>query len=230
MIYLRRASERGHIKFDWLDAYHTFSFGHYYDPAFMGFKSLRVINEDFIDEGMGFDTHPHRNMEIVTFMVSGSLAHKDSMGNVSTIKPGEIQVMSAGTGIQHSEFNPSPTEKTHSYQIWIQPDKLGVEPRYEQMDYRSNSKINSFIKLLSPDAEDNSIKIYQQLNLWYGKFQAGQKIQLNSSKAGWLQIIKGHLKVSDLTAITSDGIAFEEEKQLNIDVLEDLELLWFEFI
>ena len=224
---VRKANERGNVKFNWLDAYHTFSFGSYYDPAHMGFESLRVINEDFIDKGMGFDTHPHKNMEIITFMLKGQLAHKDSMGNISTIEPGEIQVMSAGTGVFHSEFNPSETNPTHSYQIWIQPNKFNVEPRYEQFSYLDKARKNQFTKLLSPNGCDDSVMIYQDVNLWYGDFEQGQ--ELNVEGKGWLQVLEGQLEANGEVIETSDGLAFKNET-VNIQTSKQCRLLWFEFL
>lgn len=230
MYSVRRADDRGLVEIEWLKAHHTFSFGHYFDPAHMGFKSLRVINEDYIDEGMGFDTHPHRDMEIITFMVDGKLAHKDSMGNQSTILPGEIQVMSAGTGITHSEFNPDNEHKTHSYQIWVLPHTKSVKPRYEQINYRELVEKNKLLKLVSPDGSDGSIFIYQDLNLWYGKFGKGTKQSLSPDRPGWLQIIKGEVELLDETLRESDGVSWEREKDIQLIAKEDAEFLWFEFL
>lgn len=227
---VRKASERGHINFGWLDTFHTFSFGNYFDPAHMGFKSLRVINEDFIAEGMGFDPHPHRDMEIITFMVSGSLAHRDSMGNVTTIRPGEIQVMSAGTGIQHSEYNPDRKEKTHMYQIWVIPDQKSVQPRYDQINYRELANALGLTKLLSPDGDGRSIKIHQQLNLHLGKLEAGQQLKLPKAKAGWVQMITGALAIGDDQLGASDGFAYEDEDQILLRADGPVEFLWFEFL
>lgn len=230
MIKIRKASERGHVNFGWLDAKHTFSFGSYLDPAHMGFRSLRVINNDLIAEGAGFDTHPHKDMEIITFILEGAIEHRDTMGNHSIIRPGEIQIMSAGTGVFHSEHNPSKDEKTKLYQIWIQPGQLGVEPRYEQYDYLNRIKENNFIDLATPEGGDQIAKIYQDASIRFGKFQAGQskELKVNPAKGYWVQVIKGKLSVNNEEASTEDGASVEKVDNLSFNFTEDTELLLFE--
>lgn len=165
MISIRRAAERGHFNFGWLDTYHTFSFGEYYDPRHMGFRSLRVINEDFVAAGAGFPTHGHRDMEIVTYVLEGGLSHRDSMGNGSTIRPGDVQRMSAGTGVRHSEFNHSEDERVHLLQIWILPSEEGAAPGYEEKKFEDDEKRNRLRVVASPDGRDGSVTIRQDASI-----------------------------------------------------------------
>lgn len=230
MITIRKANERGHVNLGWLNAKHTFSFGSYFDPAHMGFRSLRVINNDLVSEGKGFDTHPHKDMEIITFILEGSLEHRDTMGNHSIIKPGEIQIMSAGTGVFHSEHNPSQTQKTKLYQIWILPDQKGVEPRYEQYNYLDRVIDNDFIDLATPTGGDRIAKVYQQASIKFGKFNADQnkELELNQSKGYWLQIVSGKLEVNGQEVEKEDGIAIEDQENVNFKFKENTEILLFE--
>ena len=176
MIRVRRASERGHFDHGWLDTYHTFSFSRYYDPRQMGFRSLRVINEDRVAPGRGFGTHPHEDMEIVTYVLDGALAHRDSLGTGSTIRPGELQRMTAGTGIMHSEFNPSETEPVHLYQIWLLPEREGLEPSYEQRAFPEEERHNRLRLVASPDGRDGSLTIRQDARLYLGSLDGGREV------------------------------------------------------
>ncbi|MBV2188817.1 pirin family protein [Providencia rettgeri] len=227
MIYLRKANERGHANHGWLDNWHTFSFSSYYDEQFMGFSALRVINEDFIAAGQGFGTHPHNDMEILTYVLNGTVEHKDSMGNMEQIPAGEFQIMSAGTGIRHSEYNPSNEEELHLYQIWIIPEKTGIEPRYEQK--RFDSKDGKQL-VLSPDARDGSLKVYQDMELWRWALPANKTHThaIADKRVVWIQVVKGNVEVNGQKATTSDGLAIWQETELTIKASEDSEILLFD--
>ncbi|APC09801.1 MULTISPECIES: pirin family protein [Providencia] len=227
MIYLRKANERGHANHGWLDSWHTFSFSSYYDENFMGFSALRVINEDFIAAGQGFGTHPHKDMEILTYVFNGTVEHKDSMGNMEQIPAGEFQIMSAGTGIRHSEYNPDNEKELHLYQIWIIPEKTSIEPRYEQK--RFDSKDGKQL-VLSPNAQDGSLKVYQDMQLWRWALPADQ-IQTHNiadKRVVWIQVVKGTVEVNGQQATTSDGLAIWQENSLTIKADEDSEILLFD--
>lgn len=229
MLYVRKANQRGHANHGWLDTYHTFSFAGYYDPRFMGFSHLRVINEDKIMQGKGFGTHPHQNMEILTYVLEGTVAHKDSMGNVEELKAGEFQIMSAGTGITHSEFNPSQTEGLHLYQIWIEPNQINITPRYEQKAFPAQEGATL---ILSPQAEGNSFKVFQEMKLWRYQFN-NTKQQLLDIKANhhyWLQMVKGKIMLNEVEVQASDGVAITEETQLSLKMIEKTEFLLFELV
>lgn len=227
MLYYRLANERGHANFGWLDSRHTFSFGNYYDANFMGFSDLRVINEDRVTPTMGFGTHPHKDMEILTYVLQGSIAHKDSMGNVKTFQAGEFQIMSAGTGITHSEFNPSDKDLLHFLQIWIMPNEFGIPPRYDQKFFE-NQQGGTLI--LSPNGENGAFKIYQDMQLW--RYQLCQNSQdtlaFNPTRNYWLQVVKGDLTVNERTITQGDGIAISQENGLFINALNDCEFLLFD--
>ena len=227
---IRKACERGHLNFGWLDAKHTFSFGSYLDPAQMGFKTLRVINNDIVAEGKGFETHPHKDMEIITFIICGEIEHRDTLGNITRIKPGEIQVMSAGTGVFHSEFNPRDDQKTEMYQIWIKPKVHGVKPHYDQFNYTSRIIENDFIELVAPIKKDQVALINQDARLLFGKFSKDgvKNLKLDQSKSYWLQVVSGSLSVDNTLLERADGLAVENEKDLNITSLEKSEVLLFE--
>src|SRR5205809_7896778 len=192
MIQIRRAGERGHANHGWLDTYHTFSFSDYYDPKFMGFRSLRVINEDWVQPGYGFPTHPHRDMEIITYVLEGSLEHKDSMGTGSVIRPGEVQKMSAGTGVRHSEFNPSPTEPAHLLQIWLTPERRGLTPGYEQKAFPEGERRNRWRLVASRDGRDGSVTIHQDAAMYVTSLDAGKEVthSLPPGRHAWLQVIR----------------------------------------
>ncbi|MEQ5434404.1 pirin family protein [Providencia huaxiensis] len=223
MIYLRKANERGHANHGWLDSWHTFSFSSYYDEQFMGFSALRVINEDFIAAGQGFGTHPHKDMEILTYVLNGAVEHKDSMGNMEQIPAGEFQIMSAGTGIRHSEYNPS----NDLYQIWIIPERTGIEPRYEQK--RFDSKDGKQL-VLSPDARDGALKVYQDMELWRWALPANKTHthRIADKRVVWIQVVKGDVEVNGQKATTSDGLAIWQETELSIKASEDSEILLFD--
>ncbi|MBN6711282.1 pirin family protein [Haemophilus haemoglobinophilus] len=227
MLYIRKANERGHANHGWLDSYHTFSFASYYDPKFMGFSSLRVINEDRVKAGFGFGTHPHDNMEILSYVLDGTIAHKDSMGNVKELKAGEFQIMSAGTGVTHSEFNPSNTENLHFYQIWIQPNEFNIKPRYDQKAFEDKEGATL---ILSPNAENDSFKIYQDMKLWRYQLSAGNKtdIELDTNRNYWLQVVKGNFSINGQAVETSDGIAISKETLASIEPANDVEFLVFD--
>lgn len=222
---IRYAKDRGMMDHGWLKAAHTFSFGHYYDPKFMGYGNLRVINDDIIEGGMGFGTHPHRDMEIITFIKEGALEHKDSMGSSSVIYPGEIQVMSAGTGVTHSEFNHYRDKNTKLYQIWIEPKVKGIKPRYDQMNYTDKVKANELTLLVSSDGREGSLMIHQDAEILYGKFSEGIKkdIELFNRKT-WIQIVSGEVEIEGKKLETSDGASIEASK-ISLTSLSDSEIL-----
>jgi redox-sensitive bicupin YhaK (pirin superfamily) len=233
MMQLRRSEERGHADHGWLDSYHTFSFADYYDPGFMGFRDLRVINEDRIDGGTGFPTHPHRDMEIITYIIEGELAHKDSTGTVATIKPGEVQRMSAGTGIQHSEFNALNDAKTHLLQIWIQPDKRGVSPSYEQKDFSLRLAEGSGLTLaVSRDGRDGSVKIHQDVDLYAARWSRPNELNfsLREGRYAWVQLVSGALEINETLLRPGDGVAIGAEKMLRLKTASTAEFLLFDLV
>jgi quercetin 2,3-dioxygenase len=231
MITVRPAAERGADNLGWLDSRHTFSFGHYYDPKHMGFGPLRVINEDRVRPGAGFETHGHRDMEIISYVLEGALEHKDSIGTGSVIRPGDIQVMSAGTGIRHSEFNHSQTEPVHFLQIWVMPDREGLRPRYDQKTFRQPEKRGRLRLVGSPDGRDGSILIHQDVNVYDALLGAGDTIKqpLKKDRKGWVQVVRGSLNVNGRNAQAGDGVALEDEADLTITSREDgSEILLFD--
>lgn len=227
MIYLRKANERGHANHGWLDSWHTFSFANYYDRNFMGFSKLRVINEDNVMPGEGFGTHPHKDMEILTYVLSGTIEHKDSMGNKKNFSAGEFQIMSAGTGITHSEYNPNNDNPLHFYQIWIMPDTLGITPRYAQHRF---DNIAGKQLILSPDAREGSLKVYQDMTLWRWQLNKDEiaQYQVEAGRVIWLQIVRGKIAINDIIATTSDGIAITNEDIIRFVGDEDSEVLLFD--
>ena len=229
MYEIIRSESRGSANHGWLDTRHTFSFADYYDPDRMGFGSLRVINEDRIAGGSGFGTHPHRDMEIVTYIIDGELEHKDSMGNGSVIRPGELQRMTAGTGVFHSEFNPSDTE-THLLQIWILPDTPGLEPGYEQKPFAPEDKLNRWRLLGSRDGRDGSLTIHQDIELLTTVLEPGSTIEhrFDPGRRGFLQVVRGDLRVGDERLSAGDGLALENVTVLNIQSDTASELLLFD--
>lgn len=219
MFYLRPANQRGHTDIGWLNSYHTFSFGQYYDPRYMGFSDLRVINDDVVAPSGGFDTHPHDNMEIVSIVLSGELEHKDSLGHGSVLRPGEVQTMTAGTGISHSEFNPSSENPVHFLQIWIIPDSQGLEPSYKQKKFDPKNMKNKLCLLVSPDGSDDSLKIYQDAKIYQAHLSAEEVItyEVGEKRAVWIQMASGSVEVSGNLLVGGDGLAvYEEEKPLEI--------------
>ncbi|MCB1121690.1 MAG: pirin family protein [Verrucomicrobiae bacterium] len=227
---LRKAEERGHVRWDWLDTYHTFSFGEYYDPKHMGWGPLRVMNDDTIAGGGGFPMHPHRDMEIFSYVTEGALAHKDSMGSASQVHPGRVQLMGAGTGVYHSEFNPSETESTRLLQIWIQPERPGLEPSYQEKDFDLELRRNRWLTLVSPQGEDGMVDIRQDVRIYNAVLDAGNTVDLPSSEGrkGWLQVADGELQVGDLTLKRGDGLALEDEASQTITTSSSVELLYFD--
>ncbi len=225
MITLRPRNERGSANFGWLDSRHTFSFGNYYDPQHMGFASLRVINEDKVTPAQGFGTHGHRDMEIISYVLSGELAHKDSMGNGSIIRPGNVQRMSAGTGIRHSEFNASNTEPVHFLQIWIMPDESGLEPSYEEKNFTSEEKQGKLRLVGSRDGRDGSVTIHQDVNLYLASLSQGDRLthQISDNRVVWLQVTKGAVLVNDRFLQAGDGAAIFDENQITLEYRPDAE-------
>lgn len=228
MIRIRKAEDRGQADHGWLKTSHTFSFADYHDPQNVHFRSLRVMNEDFIAGGNGFGMHPHRDMEIVTYVMQGALEHRDSMGNHGVIKPGVIQRMSAGTGVMHSEQNPT-DETTHLYQIWIFPREKGIEPGYEEKSLPETSP-GQWVLVASPDGSEGSVTINADTRLWAARLNAGQKLDYTVEQAhgAWLQVTRGSLTLNGHTLSSGDGAAIEEVEALEIEAVEDAELLLFD--
>ncbi len=223
MIKIRRSEERGGGNYGWLDTNYTFSFNTYHDQRFMGFRNLRVINEDYVEPSQGFGTHGHSDMEIITYVVEGALAHKDSTGGSEVLRPHEVQRMTAGTGIRHSEFNPSDTEKVHLLQIWILPEKNGLTPGYEQTYFAPEEKQGKLRLVASRGGDDGSVKINQDVALYSSILASGDEVshQLNENRHAWIQIVKGSLTLNDETLKAGDGAAISDEKILQIKSLED---------
>ncbi len=213
MIRIRRGEERGHIDHGWLDTRHTFSFGDYHDPRAMGFRDLRVINEDRVLPGQGFGTHGHRDMEIVSYVLEGGLAHKDSLGSGSVITPGDVQYMSAGTGVRHSEFNASKTEPVHFMQIWIMPNAEGLPPRYDQKRFGPEEKRGRLRLVVSPSGEDGSIAIRQDVRMYASLLDPGQSaaLTLSAGRHLWVQVLEGSLEVNGKSLQAGDGLAASDE-------------------
>jgi redox-sensitive bicupin YhaK (pirin superfamily) len=218
MLTLRKSNERGHADHGWLDSHHTFSFADYYDPAHMGFRSLRVINEDRVAKGRGFGAHAHRDMEILSYVLSGKLAHKDSMGHTELLGPNEIQKMSAGTGVVHSEFNGSDSEPVHFLQIWIEPRTRGTEPSYEQLKFEAEEKLNRFKLLASPVPTPGSATINQDARVSVAELEPGHSLEyeLGPSRHGWLQVIRGTVSVNGKELSPGDAVAIEKEQEVEI--------------
>ena len=229
-IRVRRASERGHAQYDWLDTWHTFSFDTYYDPAQMGFRALRVINEDRVQPGQGFGMHGHRDMEIITYVLEGALEHRDSLGTGSVLRPGEFQHMSAGTGIRHSEFNPSSTEPVHLYQIWLLPNQKGLPPSYEQKAFPEDEKRGRLRLVASPDAQDGSLLIHQDARVYLSTLDADQEIEheLHPGRHAWLQVLRGAVELNGQLLHASDGAAVSDETELSILANEHSEVMLFD--
>jgi redox-sensitive bicupin YhaK (pirin superfamily) len=218
MITVRLSAERGHLNHGWLDTYHTFSFGEYRDPAHVHFRALRVMNEDRVAAGQGFGTHPHSDMEIVTYVLEGALEHKDSMGNGEVLRPGEFQRMSAGTGITHSEFNPSRDEPVHLYQIWLFPEAKGIEPSYEQKRFDEAERRNRLRLVASRDAADGSLLIHQDARIYLATLEDGEQVthELADRRHAWLQVLRGAVTLNGQELATGDGAAVSDERMLTI--------------
>lgn len=230
---IRKAEDRGQANHGWLASQHTFSFGHFYDPDHMGFGPLRVINEDRVRPAAGFDTHGHQNMEIITYVLSGALEHKDSLGTGSLIVPGEVQVMSAGRGIRHSEFNASRDEPVHFLQIWVMPNEDGTTPSYDQKRFFDDGeKAHGFKLVASGSGREGSLKIGQDADLYAGRFIAGERFThtVEPGRLLWLQVVDGSLSVAGETLTVGDGLAVANEDVLSLDIVEDAHLLLFDMV
>jgi len=229
-VTVRRSNERGHAEHGWLDSRHTFSFADYYDPKHMNFRSLRVINEDYIAGGMGFGMHPHRDMEIFSYVLGGALQHKDSLGNGSVLKPGQIQLMSAGTGVLHSEFNPLRDEQTHILQIWIMPEKKNLTPGYTEWTPSPEQAEAPKVLVISPDGRDRSAVIHQDADVWRVKLSAGEKVthQLKPGRGAWLQVARGRVSFAGTVLSQGDAGSVEIGGELEIVAEEESEALLFD--
>ena len=230
MIAVRQAQERGHFNHGWLDTYHTFSFADYYDATQMGFRALRVINEDRVAPGKGFGMHAHRDMEIVTYVLSGALEHKDSLGHGEVLRPGELQRMTAGTGIRHSEFNPSLTESVHLDQIWILPQASGLAPSYEQKAFAADERHNRLRLVASPGGDDGALTIQQDARLYLASLDPGAQVAhaLEAGRHAWLQVLRGSVQLNGTPLSTSDGAPISDETALSIQASEPAEILLFD--
>jgi redox-sensitive bicupin YhaK (pirin superfamily) len=230
MIKVRRANERGNTHTPWLDSHHTFSFNQYHDPRYTGFRDLLVINEDYVAPGQGFGTHGHRDMEIISYVVEGQLAHKDSTGVSSTIRPGDVQRMSAGTGVRHSEFNPSATEPTHFLQIWIVPEQEGLPPSYEQRAFSEADRRGTLRLVAARDGQDGAVTVHQDVRLYIGSLQAGEEFThgLDGDRYVWVQVIRGAVTLNDTLLSAGDGAAVSKEAALQIRATDAAEILLFD--
>ncbi len=225
----RPSAARGHADHGWLESYHSFSFAGYFDPAYMGFGVLRVINEDRVAGGAGFDTHGHRDMEIISYVLSGELAHRDSMGHGAVIRPGDVQVMSAGTGIRHSEFNNSPDAEVHFLQIWITPSKMGVAPRYDQTQFDADARRNRLCLIVSADGRDGSLMIHQDAQIFASLLDEGRTVShAIQGRRSWLQVINGSVEALGQKLSRGDGAAIEREDVVALRALQDSHILLFD--
>ena len=230
MIHVRKSADRGHADHGWLDTYHTFSFALYMDPQHTRFRALRVMNEDWVAPGQGFGEHPHEDMEIVTHVLEGALEHRDSMGNGAVLRPGEFQRMSAGTGITHSEFNPSATESTHLYQIWLFPERKGITPGYEQKTFAEAGRHNRLQLVASRDAAEGSLLIHQDARIYLSMINAGNLVtcELAAARHAWLQVLRGSVSLNGQPLQPGDGAAVSEETRLQIQATTDAEIMLFD--
>jgi redox-sensitive bicupin YhaK (pirin superfamily) len=229
MMTIRKANERGHAQHGWLDTYHTFSFADYHDPQWMGFRTLRVINDDLVMPGQGFGEHPHRDMEIITYILSGALQHKDSMGNGRVIKTGDVQYMAAGTGVLHSEFNPSRDEAVHLLQIWIQPDRKGVTPRYAEKSF-ANVPAGAIHLVTSKTGREGSIAIHQDADLWLAKLGAGDRVahKLAPGRNAWVHVAEGEVTLNGKTLAGGDAAAVSGATSLELSARKPAQVLLFD--
>lgn len=229
-VNIRRANERGHADHGWLDSHHTFSFANYYDPAHIGFRSLRVINDDRVAPGQGFGAHPHRDMEIFSYVLEGALEHKDSLGNGRKLQPGQIQLMSAGRGVTHSEFNPSPTEPLHFLQIWIQPRERGLAPSYTEWHPKPEHTTAGKVLVISPDGRHGSATIHQDADIYRIRLEAGQTVthELKPGRGAWLQIAAGALSFNGTSLETGDGASIEKPGTLTLSAIQPTEAILFD--
>lgn len=230
MLTLRRSAERGHANHGWLDSFHTFSFANYYDPTHMGFGALRVINDDRIAAGRGFGTHGHRDMEIITYVLDGAIAHKDSMGSGSTIQPGNVQRMSAGRGVMHSEFNPRADKETHMLQIWIEPNVTGIAPEYEEKAFSDAQKRGRLQAVISGDGVDGSMTIHQDVRLYAGLFDGDESatLELAPGRRAWVHVARGSLTVNGVALAAGDAVAISDETRVALSGGDNAEVLVFD--
>jgi quercetin 2,3-dioxygenase len=230
MLHVRKAAERGGGDLGWLQTAYTFSFSVYHDPAYMGFRHLRVINEDVVQPAKGFQKHPHRDMEIITYVLSGELEHRDDLGNTSVLRAGELQRMTAGTGIRHSESNPSRDEPVHLYQIWVFPDREGLEPSYEQKAFSEADRHGKWQVVVSPDGRDGSLRINQNASLHLANLGTGQSLErpIEKGRHAWVQVIRGPVVVNGEPLETSDGLAISDEPSVSIKAEGPSEILLFD--
>lgn len=230
MLELRKAAARGVANFGWLDSRHTFSFGHYRDPQQVGYSDLLVINEDRVKPGMGFGTHPHRDMEIFSYVLEGALEHRDSMGTGSVIRPGDVQMMSAGSGVTHSEFNHSQTEAVHFLQIWIVPNRMQVAPRYQQQQFAATEKRGCLRLIISPDTEDGALGVYQDVRVYAGLFDGAEhaEISLPPGRYAYVHVARGTLRVNGIAMEAGDGARVRDERLLSFDGGQNAEVLVFD--
>lgn len=228
MLTIRRAEERGHANHGWLDSHHTFSFAGYHDPEHMGFRSLRVINDDIVEGAGGFPTHPHQDFEIITYIIDGALEHRDSMGHSAVMRAGEVQRISAGTGIRHSEFNHSPSDPVHLLQIWIEPSRRGVTPDYAQQSFRNGN--DGLTLVCSGNGRDGSIRINQDADLYVGRMKAGEELRhsLADRRYAWIQLIDGDLAVGATTLAPGDGAAIGDESGIDVATKSGAHFLLFD--
>jgi hypothetical protein len=227
---IRRSNERGHADHGWLNSYHSFSFADYFDPKHVEFGPLRVINEDRVAAGAGFGTHPHRDMEIISYVLEGELAHKDSMGNGSTIRPGDVQRMTAGTGVRHSEFNPSPKDPVHFLQIWIQPNATGIEPSYEEKHFAESDKRGRLRLIASPDAAEGSVLIHQDAKLYAGVFDGDESatLELQRGRRSYIHVARGEVRVNGSELSTGDALKLTDTSTVTIEGGKQAEVLVFD--
>jgi redox-sensitive bicupin YhaK (pirin superfamily) len=230
MITIRKSEDRGHFDLGWLDTFHTFSFDQYYDPAHMHFRSLRVINEDRVRPARGFPTHSHRDMEIITYILAGALEHRDSMGNGSVIRPGDVQRMSAGTGVSHSEVNASQTEPVHLLQIWILPQSQGLPPSYEEKHFSEEERRGRLRLIASHDGREGSVTIHQDAQLFAAVLDAGQTVvhALDEKRSAWLQVARGTIRLNEVELKQGDGAAVRNESELKVVAHDQAEVLLFD--
>jgi redox-sensitive bicupin YhaK (pirin superfamily) len=230
MMQLRKATDRGHANHGWLDSHHTFSFADYYDPAHMGFRALRVINEDRVTGGQGFGKHSHRDMEIISYVLEGGLEHKDSMGTGAVIRPGDVQRMSAGTGVTHSEYNASKRDTVHFLQIWLMPDQRGIQPSYEQKTFGAADKAGHLRLVASPDGRDGSVTVHTDATLYAGIFEAGQRAEhtLAAGRHAWVHVVRGTAKINGTEVGAGDAVALSDERTVTIEGIAAAELLVFD--
>ena len=230
MITVRKAEERGHANHGWLETHHTFSFAGYRDPLHTGFRNLRVINEDRVAPSEGFGTHGHENMEIISYVLSGALEHQDSMGNGEVLRPGEFQRISAGSGITHSEFNPSPDEPVHFYQIWLLPNVRDIEPGYEQRRFDENEKLDRLRLVAAPDGAADSLTIHSDARVYLSKLKDGAEVEHNlvNGRHGWLQVLSGDVQLNGESLAVSDGAAISDERTVVIAARGAAEIMLFE--